>query len=848
MVKGKSTWKYNKLLTARRNYFGNGTESLDWGVFPMGNDITSWVTPNPIKSTMGITLGDYASGPGEDTISKMVNIGNNIPKKKSSFLGLDWSNPFSGDNGNDIKNSLISSSGSAIGTIGSGLLSGGMSSGAGNVLSGLSNIASAIPGPWGAVASAGLKVASGITNRLFGSKLNEENIAKVKSNINALNSFTTDASDYDTLASSWGSAPTGMTFSNSFIGKDGVFSNKAKRMANRLRNQVNAGNFWVQSNLANNADNIGDTQLNNLLANYSAYGGPLFAKGGSIHIDPKNKGKFTETKRRTGKTTEELTHSKNPLTRKRAIFAQNAKKWKHAFGGELNTQGGDFTNGLLYIDSGSSHESNPYEGVQLGVDSEGIPNLVEEGETVFNDYVFSKRLVVPKAIRSKYKMGSKKEITFADMSKKLAKESEERPNDPISIRGLEAFMTDLAIAQEGVREPNQPRQYAQGGNLYETGGKSDKKVVTKHMLRGADGLTEMPQEAYYYEGRNASTGKLWNEAFGDKYTILDNGKYTTEYDPTTNTETRTYFYDPYKKKKGVNRYYRKNSSGKYELVSGDNPYLDIQNSGSYRQVRSAANDQDGYDYYYDPEESNTEYDVLPTNLRYAPVAGLGIAALSDALGITNKPDYSSAETILGAARNAGTYQPIKFSPAGNYLTYRPFDRDYYINKMDAEVGATRRSLLNTSGGNRATAMAGILAADNNYLNQIGGLARQAEELNLAQRQQVEDFNRNTTMNNSKGFLEASTANQKMNLAAKEAMLKGVMTASEMRDRARLAADQARSANLSGFITSLGDVGRENMGWNWRNFSIATGNPIGSEEKKLLSAKGGKIKRKKGLTI
>ena len=43
--------------------------------------------------------------------------------------------------------------------------------------------------------------------------------------------------------------------------------------------------------------------------------------GGSIHIKPENKGKFTETKKRTGKTTEELTHSKNPLTRKRAIFA-----------------------------------------------------------------------------------------------------------------------------------------------------------------------------------------------------------------------------------------------------------------------------------------------------------------------------------------------------------------------------------------------------------------------------------------------------------------------------------------------------------------------------------------------
>lgn len=50
-------------------------------------------------------------------------------------------------------------------------------------------------------------------------------------------------------------------------------------------------------------------------------------KKSGIHIDPENKGKFTATKKRTGKSTEELTHSKNPLTKKRAIFAQNAKKW-----------------------------------------------------------------------------------------------------------------------------------------------------------------------------------------------------------------------------------------------------------------------------------------------------------------------------------------------------------------------------------------------------------------------------------------------------------------------------------------------------------------------------------------
>lgn len=52
-----------------------------------------------------------------------------------------------------------------------------------------------------------------------------------------------------------------------------------------------------------------------------------FMKKGGIHINPNNKGKFNATKKRTGKTTEELAHSKNPLTRKRAIFALNARKW-----------------------------------------------------------------------------------------------------------------------------------------------------------------------------------------------------------------------------------------------------------------------------------------------------------------------------------------------------------------------------------------------------------------------------------------------------------------------------------------------------------------------------------------
>lgn len=65
----------------------------------------------------------------------------------------------------------------------------------------------------------------------------------------------------------------------------------------------------------------------------------LKAKSG-IHIKPENKGKFTATKKKTGKSTSELRHSKNPLTRKRAVFAANAKKWakKRESGGGLHAE------------------------------------------------------------------------------------------------------------------------------------------------------------------------------------------------------------------------------------------------------------------------------------------------------------------------------------------------------------------------------------------------------------------------------------------------------------------------------------------------------------------------------
>ena len=125
---------------------------------------------------------------------------------------------------------------------------------------------------------------------------------------------------------------------------------------------------------------------------------------------------------------------------------------KKAFGGELNTHGGDFSNGVTFINNGGTHEQNPFEGVPMGIAPDGKPNLVEEGEVLYNDYVFSNRLYPTDKELKEYNLPKKyKGHTFALIAEDMSKESAERPNDPISKRGLEASLGKLASLQEEQR-------------------------------------------------------------------------------------------------------------------------------------------------------------------------------------------------------------------------------------------------------------------------------------------------------------------------------------------------------------------------------------------------------------
>lgn len=563
-----------------------------------------------------------------------------------------------------------------------------------------------------------------------------------------------------------------------------VGGSKAKKKANKFNRQIGAANEKNLTALEDRAGSI-DTQNDlNMLANFSAYGGPInilgsgaidyelakedlynkqlsamskykissmpnsfetpelavFAKGGKIHIKKANRGKFTDYC--GGKVTSECIargkRSKSAAVRKRATFAANARKWHHALGGYLYDEGGnlyvsvpnigqhggDFSNGVTIIGNGGTHEENPMEGVPMGIAPDGTPNLVEQGEVKFNNYVFSNRLFATGGLLAAHNLpATYADHSFADIAERLSRESSERPNDPISKRGLMSAMTRLQQAQEQLRAEEQSRKYAKGGHLFAGGGPS---------------------------GINPD---LYDEE--DDYLIVPTGS---------------------------------------KIIG--NPFA-YDDTGYQAPVITTDEDT--------PNTSSRQGKGL-TWLRYAPAVGAGLGVLTDALGLTNSPDYGNAGLVGSAVDNLTN---VEFTPIGNYLTYRPLDRNYYINRLNAQAGATRRAIVNQSGGNRATALAGLLAADYNAQSALGDLARQAEEYNLNQRKEVEAFNRGTNQFNSEMLLKAAMAQQ----ANDKLRLQARTTQAQLRDQADARSSAGRAANLTNLFDSLGDIGREEFSRN-----------------------------------
>lgn len=745
---------------------------------------------------------------------------------------FDLKDTFSGSNVADMLKAGASGIGSAVGNIAGGAISGGLKSGAGSAISNIGGTIggalSAVNPVLGGIVSAGTGIIGGLTNRMFGSKLNKDKIAEVEGSNRAINTVMVDSSNADSVMSQWANQDFGADFSKSDIGRDGWFSNKAKNKYKKLKKQQDIARNRALTSYENAAE-AADTQSDlNAMANFAAFGGPLgiwegygsgaigyelakenlgikalnatnkgrltslpnsfespelntFAEGGKIHIKPSKRGTFTAAAKKHGKSVQGFAsqvlankEDYSPAMVKKANFARNAAKWHHAFGGDLLTHGAEWDNGLRVIGNGGTHEENPMEGVPMGMDAEGNPNLVEQGEVIFNDYVFSNRLFADGGLLENFNLPKSYDgHSFAAIAEKLGDESKERPNDPISKRGLLSSMSRLQQAQETVRQQTQKGQegvqYAHGGRmgtLFDGLGQYPNLLIIDDDSVPEDTIFDPINNRYVFTGYQDSDTRPLNFSFGPG--ITPSGKWAEE-----------------------PKYMARAAAKRAGYYVGDS--LEEYNKTPIKA----------------PEKKKSAASKLldATNLRYAPVVG---AAIGLGQNLFSKPDYTSANAILEAANQAGNYTPIGYTPIGNYLQYRPFDRNFYLNKLNAQASATRRAIMNTTSPSKNAA---LLAADYNAQGRFGDLARQAEEYNLAQRQAVETFNRGTDQANAEMGLKAAMANQEAALKARSSRLSGVAQAMAVRDAVDARRGASMSANLTNFFNSLGDIGREEYSRN-----------------------------------
>lgn len=677
--------------------------------------------------------------------------------QKGAGFGENMKNAFN----SGALNSAIGAMGSVAGTA----ISGGLSSGAGDVLSSLSNVASAIPGPWGAAAGAGLGLFGGLVNKLWGNSINKQAVANFE-NQNDQQSGLQFSTNNNTDLLNQGNFSLLADINKSDVGKEGVFSNKVTNLTNRLNAERDMANAQAISNYATAVQTVDTRNDLNALSRYAAYGGPLtmrytgtmspfgntFADGGKIFIKPENRGKFTALKERTGKSATWFKEHGTPAQKKMATFALNSKHWSHAFGGNLITNGAEWDNGLTIIGNGGTHEENPREGVQMGMDAQGIPNLVEEGEVIFNDYVFSDRMNVPNSIRSSLGLSKGKNLTFAKAAKKLGKESEERPNDPISKNGLEAAMNRLMQEQEYIRS----KDMNNNSNIFAEGGKTT-KVDPMNLGYFTPYFGTLAPASY--KPSNAQINR-YDESLQD---IIPEPDLTIKGLPVS-TEPNT------------------------KLINTINALT----------------------------PTPTPTPSRPTWLRYAPVAG-SLVGLGQS--ILSKPDYTTPKTIMEAYNRVGNYTPVSAEQLNDYLTYKPYDVERSINKLNAQSSATRRAIIDNSAGNRGLAMANLIAADKNYLDSVGDLGLKSDEFNYNRRAKTAEYNRGTRQYNAEIGLKAAMANQEAKFRAESARAAGIDRAMQLWDNIDARRAAALNANLSGLFENLGNIGVDAYNKQDRDFYL-----------------------------
>ena len=549
-----------------------------------------------------------------------------------------------------------------------------------------------------------------------------------------------------------------------------------------------------------------------------------------------------------------------------------------ALGGGLDQD----NNGVNTVNTGGTHEQNPYEGVQMGIAPDGQPNLVEEDEVIWNDYVFSNRLNIPKEMKEHYKYKHK---TFADEAKDAQKESEERPNDPISMNGLEAAMGRLQAVQEFTRQQedikNRGRRFDDGGRFVFDARKysydpdyyygvspalmpryipidgfntwenrrierdpkqfpvysyQDFEIVPGDWgtTRGLGKALEGFNNAHSTHNSSLLTDHLWLpiDTSTKDSTIYNNPSVESTPESTT---SRTTIEEPIENtsSRDAEERYRINRSitpmtANETLLSP----LTTEDTSTYK--RSLGDPEVGEEdiVLLDEPTSSSGTDRKGINLlRLAPVIDSGIQTIVDQF---SSPDYSLARDISNARRQI---RDVGFTPMGGHMGYTPYDRSYLLNKINQQNAATNRAIVNNSGGNAAAAQAGLIAANYNQTNALGDALMRMDQMNEQRKMAIAQHNAEIDQYNSQGQMKADATNRELDLQRANLAVQ----AAQAREAIRAREEARRTANRNAFITNLGALGSEMEQRDWLNELIDSGAIRAASG----YCKGGKLRKKKG---
>ena len=480
-----------------------------------------------------------------------------------------------------------------------------------------------------------------------------------------------------------------------------------------------------------------------------------------------------------------------------------------AFGGPLYPS--EFNNGIKFITEGGTHEENPNGGVQQGIAPDGIANLVEEGEVIYNDYVYSKRLKVPKKDFDMLGLKGSKEYTYADAAEAIQKESEERPNDPLSKKNMQAMFGRLQVSQDKLK---QEREEAKLKKVLKGLSPEEQIILLQELSKPQQA---MPAQAQYA----ANGGHLYSGLEGSSFLELVNNDLGSSvlYAPVSDVSVNDIETAPTLNDIFEDKLQKAIDDGLLEEgTTFEEPVKDIA-----KPVKIKTSNEPVIDgRKLKGTESGEDKRNLVQALRAAPVIGSTIHGL---MTMFDTPNYSNIETT---ERKINQVPYVKFPTIGDRMTYTPTNTSYLLTTLGNQNIGMRRAAQEYSAGNSAVAMNNLLAA--NYQSQLAGANAflEAEKENLARKAQAQEFNRGTNTFNAEGIFKANQANQALDLSKAEMFYKTGM----LRD-AELAATQAgKSAALTNMYNNLGNLGTDKLN---RAQAKAVADSLGVTENEVIKA-------------